>query len=387
MTAPDSTASSNRIIGLFPDLLGVGGIQEAGRLTARALSEIASRHGWSTDFLSLNDPPGTHSLDIAGRTISFRGFGRSKISFVLSAIRRARTAAKFGTPIMVAGHPNLAVPADWAQRASPRAKIVVMTHGVEVWKPLASFRRRALLRANLVLAPSRDTVRKVVDVQGVGPEKVYRLAWPLSASFLRMANAPTSLPVPASFPHAGFVILTVGRWASSERYKGADELIRAIPQLQAAFPGLQLVAVGGGDDLPRLRDLASGLGVAARVHFLEKLSREEVAACYSRAGLFALPSTGEGFGLVYLEAMAFSKAVVGVACGGTTDVVEDGVNGLLVPPHDAGALAHALGRLLRDEPLCTQLGERGAEIVRRKYRFDVFQAELETILAVPQLRE
>jgi phosphatidyl-myo-inositol dimannoside synthase len=380
MTAPESTSPRNRIVGLFPELLGVGGIQEAGRLTASALGEIASRHGWSVDFLSLNDPPGPHSLAVAGRAISFRGFGRAKMSFVLSAMGRVRAAARGGTRIILAAHPNLAVPADWMRRARLRAKTIVMAHGVDVWKPLPFFRRRALLRASLVLAPSRDTVQKLVDVQGVAPEKARRLAWPLSAGFLRMADAPAGLPVPPTFPQAGPVILTVGRWASSERYKGADELIGAIPQLQAAAPGLHLVAVGAGDDLPRLRELAAGLGIANRVHFLENLSREQVAACYARADLFALPSTGEGFGLVYLEAMAFSKAVVGVACGGTTDVVEDGVNGLLVPPHDAGALAHALGRLLGDEPLRTQLGRNGAEIVRRKYRFDVFRAELETIL-------
>jgi glycosyltransferase involved in cell wall biosynthesis len=85
--------------------------------------------------------------------------------------------------------------------------------------------------------------------------------------------------------------------------------------------------------------------------------------------------------LVYLEAMAFSKAVVGAACGGTTDVVEDGVNGLLVPPSDANALTGALRRLLSDEPLRTQLGRRGAEIVRQKYQFGVFQTELEAILS------
>jgi phosphatidylinositol alpha-1,6-mannosyltransferase len=383
MTAPESTSPRNRIVGLFPELLGVGGIQEAGRLTAGALSEIASRHGWSADFLSLNDPSGPHSLAAAGRAISFRGFGRAKIAFVLSAIGRARAAAKDGTPIIFAGHPNLALPADWMQRASPRAQTVVMAHGVEVWKRLPSFRRRALLRANLVLAPSRDTVQKLVDVQGVAPEKARRLAWPLSADFLVMADRPNGLPLPPAFPQAGLVILTVGRWATVERYKGLDELIQAIPQLQIAAPGLQLVAVGGGDDFPRLRELAAGLGVADRVHFLENLSREEVAACYARADLFALPSTGEGFGLVYLEAMAFSRAVVGVACGGTTDVVEDGVNGLLVPPHDAGALVHALGRLLRDEPLRMQLGRSGAEIVRRKYQFTAFKAELETILDSP----
>ena len=387
MSAPEFTSRRNRIVGLFPELLGVGGVQEAGRLTAAALTEIASRHGWSADFLSINDPSGPHSLAVAGSAISFRGFGRAKVSFVLSAIGRARTTAKGGTPIILAAHPNFAVPADWMRRACPRAKTIVMAHGVDVWKPLRFFRRRALLRANLVLAPSRDTVRKLVEVQGVAPERAHRLAWPLSAGFLRMADASAGLPVPPAFPQTGPVILTVGRWASAERYKGADELIRAIPRLQAATPGLHLVAVGAGDDLPRLRELATDLGIGGRVHFLENLSREQVAACYARADLFALPSTGEGFGLVYLEAMAFSKALVGVACGGTTDVVEDGVNGLLVPPHDAGALVHALGRLLRDEPLRTQLGRSGAEIVRRKYEFGVFRAELERILSESCLRE
>jgi phosphatidylinositol alpha-1,6-mannosyltransferase len=387
VTAPEFTPQPMRIVGLFPELLGIGGVQEAGRLTAAALSEIAFRRGWTTDFLSINDSPGSHSLDVAGRTISLRGFGRAKTSFVLSAIGHVRTAAKDGAPIILAGHPNLAVPAAWMQRFSPRSKTVVMTHGMEVWKPLPSFRRRALMRANLVLGPSRDTVQKLIEVQGVAPEKVGRLAWPLSPSFLRMADAAAGLPVPPAFPRAGPVVLTVGRWASSERYKGADELIRAVPQFNTAVPGLQLVAAGGGDDLPRLRGLATGLGIADRVHFLENLSREEVAACYARADLFALPSTGEGFGLVYLEAMAFSRAVIGVACGGTTDVVENGVNGLLIPPHDAGALARALGRLLLDEPFRAQLGRRGAAIVRRKYDFSVFQTELERILGDSGLRE
>lgn len=141
-----------------------------------------------------------------------------------------------------------------------------------------------------------------------------------------------------------------------------------------------MVAVGGGDDLPRLQKLAADLGVADGVHFLAGLTREQIAACYSRADVFALPSTGEGFGLVFLEAMAFAKPVVGAACGGTTDVVEDGVNGLLVPPRDTQGLVQALGRLLGDGALCAELGRRGAESVQQKYAFAVFQAELEKIL-------
>src|SRR4029077_3721101 len=115
-------------------------------------------------------------------------------------------------------------------------------------------------------------------------------------------------------------------------------------QLRGTSPGLQLVAVGGGDDLPRLQKLSSELGIADRVHFLENLSREELAGFRARAAVFVLPSAGEGFGLVFLEAMAFGCPVVGAACGGITDLVVDGVNGFLVPSHDPELLAETLNR-------------------------------------------
>jgi glycosyltransferase involved in cell wall biosynthesis len=384
MTTPSATAFRKRIIGLFPALLSVGGVQEAGRLTAAALDEIAVKRGWETIFLSLNDSRGGHSLRVdqrhAQRDIAFRGFGRDKMRFVLSSIANAR-AENCDAGAILALHPNLALPARWIQRMAPLFKTVVICHGIEVWKPLPRMRRRALVGANLVLAPSSDTISKLVSVQGVSPEKIRQLPWPLSPSFLAMADDPAELPAPPDFPK-GRVVLTVGRWAASERYKGADLLLGAIAQLRAARPDLRLAAVGSGDDLPRLRSVAANLGISDRVYFLENLSRQEIAACYARADLFALPSTAEGFGLVFLEGMAFSKAAIGAASGGATDVIEDGVNGLLVPPNDEERLAQALDRLLCDDTLRSALGRRGAEIVREKFQFRIFQAELERILIV-----
>jgi phosphatidyl-myo-inositol dimannoside synthase len=376
MTARTLKSQTNGIIALFPELLGVGGVQEAGRQTAAALEEISLDHNdWFTYFQSLNDPPGIHEHAIAESRISLRGFGRSKLPFVFSAVRQARK----GACIVLAAHPYLALPAAWMKSFSLHIKTIVMSHGVEVWKPLPQLRRRALLSADLVLAPSSYTAQKLAEVQGVSQKRIRKLAWPLGRDFLRMADVADSLEVPREFPK-GRVILTVGRWATSERYKGADELIRAVAKLRSAFPDLSLVVVGSGDDLPRLRKIASDLGVSASVRFLDVLSRAQIAACYAHAEVFALPSTGEGFGLVFLEAMAFSKPVVGASAGGTTDIVEDGVNGLLVPPGNIDALEQVLARLLRDESLRAELGRRGAEIVRRKYSFEAFRIRLERIL-------
>lgn len=379
MSVRKFTPSTKRIIGLFPDLFGVGGIQAAGRLTAAALDEITCRHDWHADFLSLNDSPGKHSLRTDHREIDIRGFGRAKTKFVLSGMADARAGKGAASGAILALHPNLALPGRWIQRIAPSLKTIVICHGVEVWKPLARLRRRALVAANLVLAPSSDTIRKLISVQGVPEEKIRKLPWCLSPEFLAMADDRAKLPAVPDFPR-GRIVLTVGRWAASERYKGVDLLIGAIVQLRGAHPDLHLVAVGSGDDLPRLRALAGSLGVSGAIHFFEHLSREEIAGCYARADLFALPSTAEGFGLVFLEAMAFSKAVVGAAAGGSIDVIEDGVNGLLVPTNDPERLAQALDRLLRDEALCVELGRRGAEIVRQKFQFSTFRAELERIL-------
>ena len=367
---------SGGIVCLFPELLGVGGVQEASRRTAHILHNFSTRLHCPVNFLGLNDAPGVHEYLDGGASIVVRGFGRSKLRFVLAAMACARKNPR----LVLAAHPNLAVPAVWMKRFAPRLKIIVLAHGVDVWEPLSHSRHKALLAADLIMTPSSYTAQKLTEVQSVPTQKIRKLPWPLNEEVLRMSEAPAVIPLPKNFPSPP-VILTVGRWAASERYKGADDLIRAVARLRPAFPTLSLVAVGGGDDLPRLKKIASNLNVSAAVHFLEGISRRELSACYARADIFALPSTGEGFGFVFLEAMAFGKPLVGARAGGATDLIEDGVNGLLVSPHDQGALAQAIERLLGDDSLRATLGQKGAEIVRRKYRFDVFEKGFSTILA------
>jgi glycosyltransferase involved in cell wall biosynthesis len=379
MSEPASDRNGRKIVGLFTDLLSVGGVQEAGRLTAAALDQIAAARGWSFEPLSLNDPAGEHVLPTSSGGMKFFGFGRDKPRFVLAAAAKALRTSRTGSAVIVAAHPHLAVPACYMQRVNPVFRTIVMSHGVEVWNPLSPRRFKALHKATMVLAPSNNTAREIADKQSIPKSKIRRLPWPLNPAFAELSRKPCELPLPGSFPR-GTIILTVGRWAAANRYKGADSLILAASRLRDAIPELHLVAVGGGDDLGRLRKIAAEQQITERVHFLENLSQEEVAACYAHADVFALPSTGEGFGLVFLEAMAFGVPVVAVDAGGATDLVRDGVNGLLIPPNDVELLAQGLCRLIQDESLRRKLGDCGALMVRNEYQFSAFSRALEKSL-------
>jgi glycosyltransferase involved in cell wall biosynthesis len=181
---------------------------------------------------------------------------------------------------------------------------------------------------------------------------------------------------PKEFPQNTRIILSVGRWNSAEKYKGADTLISALPRVLKTASDTSLVLVGDGDDRPRLEQLARDVGVSKNVQFLSGLTPEELVARYAHCEIFALPSRGEGFGLVFLEAMAHGKPVVGGAHGGIPDIIKDGVTGLLVQHGDVDGLARALASLLGDSTLAREMGARGKDRVAQKFSFAQFETQL-----------
>jgi phosphatidylinositol alpha-1,6-mannosyltransferase len=366
----------NSIVGLFTDLLPAGGVQRVSRHVAAVAAKFASERGVSARLLSLNDPQGLHTVRVGSLEFSVSGYAGSKIQFALAALR----AAGRKPALVIALHPHLAPIVRAMEARSRKSRSIVFAHGVEVWQPLRWPRGAALRRADLVIGPSSDTVQHLISEQHIPPSKVQRLPWGLDPEFeARLESAHPPSP-PPGFPQSGRVILTIGRWDSGERYKGADTLISALPRVLKTAPDTSLVLVGDGDDRPRLEHLARNLGVSESAHFLYGLSPAQLFACYANCDVFALPSRGEGFGLVFLEAMACSKPVIGGAHGGIPDIVEDGVTGLLVPHGDAEHLAQALESLLNHPNEAREMGARGRKRVQKDYTFDEFQSRLTRIL-------
>jgi len=176
-------------------------------------------------------------------------------------------------------------------------------------------------------------------------------------------------------------MLSVCRLESSERYKGVDRVIEALPEIQRHIPDIQYIVVGSGDDLRRHQELAQKLGVAERVSFMGFLEDSALQACYRDADLFVMPSTGEGFGFVFLEAMQHGKPIVAANCAAVPEVVANGVSGVLVERDNLAQLADAIVRLCRDRALSARMGAAGRERLQQHFTFERFKRRLHEIIS------
>lgn len=239
-----------------------------------------------------------------------------------------------------------------------RSPYAIALLGIEVWQPLGWSRRRALLGADRRLAISRYTLEHAQPFlpPRLGPTAVIH---PVIEERSAAGSPDTALLAGLG---EGFVLI-VGRMAASERYKGHDELLAAWGAVQQRQPSARLVVVGDGDDRLRLAAKAAELGLGASVTFTGFVSEATRSELYRRAALLALVSRGEGFGLVYLEAMRAGKPCIAARDSAAAEVVADGQTGLLVPAGEPGELAAAIVTLLADPGRRQALGEAG----RRRY--------------------
>jgi glycosyltransferase involved in cell wall biosynthesis len=152
------------------------------------------------------------------------------------------------------------------------------------------------------------------------------------------------------------------------RHKAIDSLISGFAIASREHPQLDLLVAGDGPDRSLLEDLAKSAGLAQSVRFLGIVSRADLWSLYKGAQLFAMPSRKpEGLGLSFLEAMASGLAVVGTRSGGTPEIVQDGVTGLLVDCDQPSEVSYALSSLVKDRERAIGMGRTGQRIAAERY--------------------
>jgi phosphatidylinositol alpha-1,6-mannosyltransferase len=340
-------------------LAGNGGMARVDRLMTPVLR--AWNDGVELELHIFSDAKPPADLDLPER---FRCYGGSRIKFALG----------LGRALLRPGHfiYNAAYLAR-LHRGGPggRRRSLVFLHGIEVWENAKRANIAACRRADLLVANSQHTRDRADRIHG-GFARA-RVCWLGTEANVGDAPARRVIPGPP-------IVLVVGRMQAREGYKGHRELIAAWPQVLVRHPDARLKFVGRGDLVPQLAAQARESNVAHRVDFTGFVSEEELAACYRDATIFALPSRGEGFGLVYIEAMRHGLPVVASCHDAGAEIVQDGCTGLLANLDAPGALAARLTQLLDHPDEARRMGEAGRERWRREFTFEAFRTRFEGVL-------
>jgi glycosyltransferase involved in cell wall biosynthesis len=355
------------ILYLVPDLLGPpGGIARYCRLTTQALQES----GANVRVIALmdeasyaeesrpNDAPSP--IDRAAYTPC----AGQRVAFIRQAVRQALQARP---ALILVGHVNFAT-LGWALAGATGARQATFVYGIDAWTLLSRSRRLGLQRSDRIFAISHYTARQATEANRLDPARLRVLHNCLDPQILLTSPQPPEKSAPS--------LLTVARMSLAEQYKGHDVVIRAMPELLRRFPDLRYDIVGDGDARPGLEALAEHLGVAAAVRFHGIVSEAALRQHYAQASLFIMPSRAEGFGFVFLEAMAHGLPVIGGNADATPEVIVHGETGLLVTPTSVDAVVEAASRLLGDDALRKTMGEAARQRAAAQFSYSEFRRKL-----------
>lgn len=330
-----------RILALVTDAYGAGGgIAQYNRDLFGALAASSCVR----EVVVLSRSGAVSPQDLPGKVRQLPPQGH-KLTWALRALHAAWREGPFD--VVFCGHLFSTPVAALAARIAD-APLWLQLHGIEAWGRPRPWLRRAAERSWKVTAVSRYTRGQFLAWARCAPETVRVLPNTVEERF---APGPPSLSLQDRYALEGKeVLLTVSRLASTERYKGHELVLKALALLRPLRTNLVYVIAGDGDDRPRLQALAAELGVAEYTRFVGYVDESELPDLYRCADIFVMPSTGEGFGIVFLQAQACGIPAIGGGGDGSRDPLRDGLAGHVLATTTPEELARTIDTLLASRP-------------------------------------
>ncbi|MDB5205627.1 MAG: glycosyltransferase family 4 protein [Flavisolibacter sp.] len=328
------------------------------------------------DFELFSMYDGQHDLiDKYIPPVAFRAYSGNRLKFIKEAISIGRQCET-----IVLGHINLLLVGFLIKLLSPKTRLILIAHGIEVWKPLPFWKVRMLQKVDLVLPVSEFTKQKMQSLFHLKNNQLKVLNNCLDP-FLEKKLKPatiTDLRSRYGFSEDDTILFTLTRLKSSEQYKGYDRVITALPAILKKYPKTRYLIAGKYDDSEkeRLDVLINDLGLQGHVTLTGFLAEEETEAYFTMADIYIMPSTGEGFGIVFIEALFYGKPVIAGNVDGSVDALDGGTFGLLINPLNNEEIVGALFKLLTD--ITSYLPNDTA--VLSKFGFPTYQSNLRKIL-------
>lgn len=244
--------------------------------------------------------------------------------------------------------------------------LVITSHGADTRVFIHRARHRWVIldlckRSKLIICVGRGIRDSLVE-NGASPDNIKVLNNGMDLGKVHSGSNPRACEFEGKR-----VIVGVGNLKFT---KGFDLFIEAIDRLRSQYPDIHGVIVGGGDEEGRLREMIRRRNLDAFVSMSGAQTPAETMAYMDCGEIFCLPSWSEGFGIVYLEAMAHGKPVIAVEGQGIADVVRNNQTGILVKPRDAACVADAIRTLLDNPQMAREMGSRGRELVYNDFSWD-----------------
>jgi phosphatidylinositol alpha-1,6-mannosyltransferase len=321
-----------------------GGIQKMARTLAHSLHYICKKSNWGFSLLSLYDADN----DLAGQYIpaqNFKGFNKNRGKFILNTLF---SVGKNDT--LVLSHINFAVIGVLVKLLHPKCNVWLIAHGIEVWRPL-NFQKKLLLNyCDKILCVSDYTKQQMVIRHNTDAGKCFILNNALDPFIAPPVNfaKPQKLLNRYSLTEENLVVFTLTRLASSEKYKGYDNVIAAIGKLKLQFPHIKYILSGKYDafEEQRVKALIAKHNVAGQVILTGFVDEAELADHFLLADLFVLPSKKEGFGIVFIEALACGLPVICGNADGSVDAIHNGELGTAIDPDSSQELEEQVAEQL-----------------------------------------
>ena len=317
----------------------IGGIQTFSRFIVRALRDVFPEA--EIAVFSKNDTSYPDPASDPANSFTPMGWWNPKLRTPEFAWGLLQAAARERPDVVITAHVNFAPVARLLQKLL-RIPYVAVGHGVEVWEIRNRQVRSALRAADRLLAVSEFTRRRMASALTLDPNRIALLPNTFDPDQFYPDRKPHYLLKRYGLEPNQPVILTIARLAGAERYKGYDQLLRALPLVREQFPNVRYVLGGRGADRARIETLIRELGVSANVTLAGYVADHELRSHYNLCDVFAMPSKGEGFGIVFLEALGCGKPVLAGNKDGSVDAVLNGKLGVLIDPDNVPEIANAL---------------------------------------------
>jgi glycosyltransferase involved in cell wall biosynthesis len=322
-----------------------GGIEKVCRILGKAAYDFSLPGNFNFNMLSLHDRRKDALRNHYFPAEYFQGYGGNPLFFILSSIWKARKVE-----VVVLSHINLMIVGRLIKFIFPSKKIMLFSHGIEVWNIDANWKRSLLKYSDRFICVSQHTKDQLIRNYGVDPNKCVVVNNCLDP-FLPLPECiqpKSDLRARYGIRKDDILLFTLTRISAKERYKGYDKVLQALANVKLQYSNVKYLLAGSYDEEEGnyIKNIIRQNGLDEVVIMPGFIHDSEIADHFMISDLYIMPSLKEGFGIVFIEAMYYGLPVIAGNKDGSVDALENGKLGQLVDPLDIKAIEQAIRRVM-----------------------------------------